>query len=155
MYMWIYTYIHTYIFMCVYIWLCACKHMHICVHIYTYVCVHIYIYVCVYAYVLEKETATHCSILENSMDRGAWWTTVHGVTKSRPQLHTCICVHTWMCVCMCIRGWGRSISILRMHPQRKLSLYPTCLLSPEGWLKRLPPNQHSRPAPWRLFVEMS
>ena len=23
------------------------------------------------------------SCLENSMDRGAWWTTVHGVTKSR------------------------------------------------------------------------
>ena len=26
------------------------------------------------------------SILENSMDRGAWWTTVHGVTKSRTRL---------------------------------------------------------------------
>ena len=23
------------------------------------------------------------SCLENSMDRGVWWTTVHGVTKSR------------------------------------------------------------------------
>ena len=23
-----------------------------------------------------------CSCLENSMDRGAWWTTVHGVTES-------------------------------------------------------------------------
>jgi len=23
------------------------------------------------------------SCLENSMDRGAWWTTVHGVTKSQ------------------------------------------------------------------------
>ena len=33
---------------------------------------------------LEKETATHSSIcLENPMDRGAWWATVHGVTKSR------------------------------------------------------------------------
>ena len=30
---------------------------------------------------LEKEMATHSSILnlENSMDRGAWWATVHGV----------------------------------------------------------------------------
>ena len=27
-----------------------------------------------------------CSCLENSMDRGAWWTTVHGITKSRTQL---------------------------------------------------------------------
>ena len=25
------------------------------------------------------------SCLENSKDRGAWWTTVHGVTKSRPE----------------------------------------------------------------------
>ena len=24
-----------------------------------------------------------CSCLENSMNRGAWWATVHGVTKSR------------------------------------------------------------------------
>jgi len=31
---------------------------------------------------LEEETATHSSIfcLENPMDRGAWWATVHGVT---------------------------------------------------------------------------
>ena len=28
------------------------------------------------------------SCLENSMDRGAWWATVHGVTKSRTQLST-------------------------------------------------------------------
>ena len=26
--------------------------------------------------------------LENSMDRGAWWATVHGVAKSRTQLST-------------------------------------------------------------------
>ena len=26
------------------------------------------------------------SSLENSMDRGAWWATVHGVTKSQTQL---------------------------------------------------------------------
>ena len=26
------------------------------------------------------------SCLENSMDRGAWWATVHGVTKSHAQL---------------------------------------------------------------------
>ena len=28
----------------------------------------------------------HCSCLENSMDRRAWWVTVHGVTKSRTWL---------------------------------------------------------------------
>ena len=27
-----------------------------------------------------------CSGLENSMDRGAWWATVHGVAKSRTLL---------------------------------------------------------------------
>ena len=26
------------------------------------------------------------SCLENSMDRGAWWATVHGVTKNQTQL---------------------------------------------------------------------
>ena len=26
------------------------------------------------------------SCLENSMDRGAWWTTMHGIAKSRTQL---------------------------------------------------------------------
>ena len=29
------------------------------------------------------------SCLENPMDRGAWWTTVHGVAKSRTQLSDC------------------------------------------------------------------
>ena len=35
---------------------------------------------------LEKEMATHplqYSCLGNPMDRGAWWATVHGVSKSR------------------------------------------------------------------------
>ena len=36
---------------------------------------------------LKKETVTHASILaENSMDRGAWQATVHGVTKSCTRL---------------------------------------------------------------------
>ena len=30
---------------------------------------------------LEKGMATHSSILENPMDRGAWWATVHRVAK--------------------------------------------------------------------------
>ena len=29
----------------------------------------------------------HYSYLENPMDRGAWWATVHGVTKSGPSGH--------------------------------------------------------------------
>ena len=37
---------------------------------------------------LEEGMATHSSILAWSipMDRGAWWATVHGVTKSQTQL---------------------------------------------------------------------
>ena len=37
---------------------------------------------------LEEGMATHSSILawKNPMDRGAWWATVHGVTKSWAQL---------------------------------------------------------------------
>ena len=34
------------------------------------------------------------SCLENPMDRGAWWATVHGVVKTWTQLstHTCACI---------------------------------------------------------------
>ena len=32
---------------------------------------------------LEKEMATQYSCLENPMDGGAWWATVHGVAKSQ------------------------------------------------------------------------
>ena len=37
---------------------------------------------------LEKEMATHSkySCLENPMERGAWWATVHRVTKTGTQL---------------------------------------------------------------------
>ena len=34
----------------------------------------------------ENGNPLQCSCLENSMDRGAWWATVHGVTKSWTQL---------------------------------------------------------------------
>ena len=38
-----------------------------------------------YKNILEKEMATHSSILawRIPMDRGAWWATVHGVAKSQ------------------------------------------------------------------------
>ena len=35
---------------------------------------------------LVENMATQYSCLENPMDRGAWWVTVHRVTKSQPQL---------------------------------------------------------------------
>ena len=37
---------------------------------------------------MEKEMATHSGILaseRNPMNRGAWWVTVHGVTKNQTQ----------------------------------------------------------------------
>ena len=34
----------------------------------------------------ENGYPLQCSCLENSMDRGAWWATVHGVTKSQRRL---------------------------------------------------------------------
>ena len=37
----------------------------------------------------------HCFCLENLMDRGAWWATVHRVAKSRTQLS----MHTYMMTC--------------------------------------------------------
>ena len=39
---------------------------------------------------LEEEMATHSSILawRIPMDRGAWWATVHGITKSQIRLGT-------------------------------------------------------------------
>ena len=39
------------------------------------------------------------SCLENSMDRGAWWATVHGVPKITE--HVCACVRVCVCVCVC------------------------------------------------------
>ena len=39
------------------------------------------------------------SCLENPMDRGAWWVTVHGVTKSQTRLKQ-LTTHTH-------NGWGR------------------------------------------------
>ena len=44
---------------------------------------------------LEKEMTTHCSLLclENPMERGAWWATVHRVTKSQTGLSDFTSLH--------------------------------------------------------------
>ena len=41
---------------------------------------------------LEEETAA-CS-WKNPIDRGAWWATVHGVSKSQIRLSKHACTHT-------------------------------------------------------------
>ena len=53
------------------------------------------------------------SCLENSMDRGAWWTTVHGVTKSQTLLSI------WACIKKSKRAWNISQVLL----QRRLLLF--------------------------------
>ena len=49
---------------------------------------------------LEEEMATYSSILPGeSMDREAWWATVHRVTKSwtrLKQLNTNVCTRGWL-----------------------------------------------------------
>ena len=47
---------------------------------------------------LEEGMATQYSCLENAMVRGAWWATVHGVTKSRTPLK---CLSTHVCRGLC------------------------------------------------------
>ena len=45
-----------------------------------------------------NDNPLHYSCLENPMDRGPWWTTVHGVTKSWTQLKWCsmhTCKEIW------------------------------------------------------------
>ena len=44
-----------------------------------------------------------CSCLENPMDRGAWWATVHGVAKSRTRLKR-LSTHIRICRLVCWRS---------------------------------------------------
>ena len=65
---------------------------------------------------LEKTMVTHSSSLawENPMDKGAWWTAVHGVgnrhkwATKHSTAHVCewvyVCVCVGLCVCMCMRS---------------------------------------------------
>ena len=45
-----------------------------------------------------------CSCLENSKDKGAWWSTIHGVTKNQTQLseYACTCVYINIYLQVCI-----------------------------------------------------
>ena len=51
------------------------------------------------------------SCLENPMDRGAWWATVHGVAKSRTQrqlsAHAYDIMHSWFPWLKVVGVWGR------------------------------------------------
>ena len=59
---------------------------------------------------LEKGMAAHSSILawRIPMDRGAWWATVHEVTKSRTQLSDLARTHPFPYTCMS-PGWDSRV----------------------------------------------
>ena len=85
-YEYMYIYIYTYIYVCM---LCcalsdsvdSAQHRHIYTYIYI-LCVYVCVCVCVCGNPLQH------SCLENSMNRGVWWATVHVVIKSWAQLIT-------------------------------------------------------------------
>ena len=61
---------------------------------------------------MEKEMANplQYSCLENSMDRAAWWATVHGVAKSQSNS-----THTWWPNTVCIYQFTISVSQTSRH----------------------------------------
>ena len=57
------------------------------------------------------------SCLENSMDRGAWWATVHGVTKSRTWLSDGACKYQYVCYsCRMNSASTRGVEVFVKHP---------------------------------------
>ena len=73
------------------------------------------------------------SYLENSVDRGAWWATVHGVAKSQTQLSIHTHTHTHICVCVCIFGlypnfWHRAPKTLGNSYEVVTAIYMSCAM---------------------------
>ena len=75
---------------------------------------------------LEKKMATHSSIscLENPMDRGVWWTTVHGAAESdMTERSTVLRGCSWQSVLMsdyedCLFWGSVCLRLLTGHPRR-------------------------------------
>ena len=63
----------------------------------------------------ENGNALQYPCLENPVDRGAWWATVHGVTKSQTQLSDWARMHT----CMYDDQWSKrkGLTLLNTQPQ--------------------------------------
>ena len=71
-----------------------------------YLYLHLYLHLYLYLYLFGGGNGKplQYSCLENSMDREAWWATVHGVAKSQTQLSAWAqCVYICVCVCVCVR----------------------------------------------------
>ena len=64
----------------------------------------------------ENECPLQYSCLVNSMDRGAWWATVHGVAKSWTQLSTD--THTHTCLSWGQRSWSWPVLWRTTRPSR-------------------------------------
>ena len=80
----------------VYIYMCNI-YMLICM----YVCIYVCLSVCIFVPGVGNGNPFPCSCLENPMDRGAWWTTVHGVAKSWTPLNNCIHIYLYVCIYVC------------------------------------------------------
>ena len=88
---------------------------------------------------LEKGMATHFSVflLENPMDRGAWWATVHEVTQNG---HNCSDLACTRAEQSALGSWSASSTcLLRNRGQRH-----------RGWARHsvLLPDTHLAPAVW-------
>ena len=95
-------------------------------------------------YPLGKGMATHSSsYLENPMDRGPWWATVHGVTKSQTQLS-----NSYFPVVMCgCESWTikkakhQRIDVFKLWCWRRLLRVPwTARRSNQSILKKINPE---------------
>ena len=70
-----------------------------------------------------KGNSLSCSCLENRMDRGAWQTTVHRLTKTRPQLSNEACIQACTTIiCMMSHNYfcasqGPSFYVLFLQPR--------------------------------------
>ena len=90
--------------------------------------------------------ALQYSCLENPMDKGAWWATVHGVTKSRTRLKQ-LSIHTWA-MCALVYTGAFSGQVLLSRDTRALFIqyqrHQLCIrkpffksFSPSSWPKSL------------------
>ena len=105
------TYTHTqYIYiMCA--WVCVCVYTNTLIYVYINIFIFIYIYIYIHVYLYThahigegKGNPLQYSCLENPMDTGAWWATVHGVPKSWTQLkwHS---TYTYICIYLLHLNW--------------------------------------------------
>ena len=74
---------------------------------------------------LEEEIATHFSILglENSMDRGAWWATAHGIAESDITEHAPISIFLEPCSIV------MRLFFVFIFPRKKVPMATQCLMA--------------------------